>query len=55
MSQTHAILAGLCDIRTPLSLTDEDCDLAAEILREAIETIVSTRTETGKTGRAATS
>lgn len=55
MSQTHAILAGLCDIRTPLSLTDEDCDLAAEILREAIETVVSTRTETGKTGRAATS
>lgn len=54
MAQTHAILAGLCDIRTPLSLTDEDCDLAAEILREAIETIVSARAETGKTGRAAT-
>jgi len=54
MSQTHAVLAGLCDIRTPLSLTDEDCDLAAEILREAIETVVSARAETGKTGRAAT-
>ncbi len=54
MAQTHAILAGLCDIRTPLSLTDEDCDLAAEILREAIETVVSARAETGKTGRAAT-
>ncbi|KPF71590.1 hypothetical protein IP69_06120 [Bosea sp. AAP35] len=53
MAQTHAILAGLCDIRTPLSLTDEDCDLAAEILREAIETIVSARAETGETGRAA--
>lgn len=54
MIQTHATLAGLCDIRTPLSLTDQDCDLAAEILREAIETIVSVRAETGKTGRAAT-
>lgn len=54
MAQTHAILAGLCDIRTPLSLTDEDCDLVAEILREAIETVVSARAETGKTGRAAT-
>jgi dTDP-4-amino-4,6-dideoxygalactose transaminase len=54
MAQTHAILAGLCDIRTPLSLTDEDCDLAAEILREATETVVSARAETGKTGRAAT-
>jgi dTDP-4-amino-4,6-dideoxygalactose transaminase len=54
MPQTHAILAGLCDIRTPLSLTDEDCDLAAEILREAIETVVSARMETGETGRAAT-
>jgi dTDP-4-amino-4,6-dideoxygalactose transaminase len=54
MAQTHAILAGLCDIRTPLSLTDEDCDLLADILREAIETVVSARAETGKTGRAAT-
>lgn len=54
MAQTHAVLAGLCDIRTPLSLTDEDCDLAAEILREAIETVVSARAETRKTGRAAT-
>jgi dTDP-4-amino-4,6-dideoxygalactose transaminase len=54
MAQTHAVLAGLCDIRTPLSLTDEDCDLAAEILDEAIETVVSARAETGRTGRAAT-
>lgn len=54
MAQTHAILAGLCDIRTPLSLTDEDCDLVADILREAIVTVVSARAETGKTGRAAT-
>lgn len=54
MTQTHAILAGLCDIRTPLSLTDDDCDLAAEILREAIETVGFAQAETGKTGRVAT-
>lgn len=54
MQQTHAVLAGLCDIRTPLSLTDEDCDLAAAILHEAIETVVAARAEAGETGRAAT-
>ncbi|MCV9937270.1 DegT/DnrJ/EryC1/StrS aminotransferase family protein [Boseaceae bacterium BT-24-1] len=54
MDQTHAVLAGLCDIRTPLSLTDQDCDLVAAIVREAIETVVSARAETGETGRAAT-
>ena len=54
MAQTHAVLAGLCDIRTPLSLTDADCDLVAEILREAIETVVSARAAARQTGRAAT-
>jgi dTDP-4-amino-4,6-dideoxygalactose transaminase len=54
MAQTHAVLAGLCDIRTPLSLTDADCDLVAEILREAIETVVSARAAASQTGRAAT-
>jgi dTDP-4-amino-4,6-dideoxygalactose transaminase len=54
MDQTHAVLAGLCDIRTPLSLTDQDCDLVAAIVREAIETVVSARAGTGETGRAAT-
>jgi len=51
MTRTHAVLAGLCDIRTPLSLTDKDCDLVAEILREAIETIVAARAAAGETGR----
>ncbi len=55
MQQTHAVLAGLCDIRTPLSLTDEDCDLVAEIVREAIETIAAARAEAGETGRSRTS
>jgi dTDP-4-amino-4,6-dideoxygalactose transaminase len=54
MDQTHAVLAGLCDIRTPLSLTDQDCDLVAAIVREAIETVVSARAGTGEAGRAAT-
>ncbi|PTM40997.1 DegT/DnrJ/EryC1/StrS family aminotransferase [Bosea sp. 124] len=54
LEQTHAVLAGLCDIRTPVSLTDQDCDLVAAIVREAIETVVSARAGTGKTGRAAT-
>jgi dTDP-4-amino-4,6-dideoxygalactose transaminase len=54
MAQTHAVLAGLCDIRTPLSLTDQDCDLVATIVRGAIETVVSARAGTGETGRAAT-
>ena len=53
MAQTHAVLAGLCDIRTPLTLTDEDCDLVAGILHEAIETVVAARAEARKTGRAA--
>jgi dTDP-4-amino-4,6-dideoxygalactose transaminase len=52
MQQTHAVLAGLCDIRTPLSLNDRDCDLVAEIVREAIETVASARAEAGETGRA---
>ncbi len=53
MAQTHAVLARLCDIRTPLTLTDEDCDLVAGILHEAIETVVAARAEARKTGRAA--
>ncbi|PZR92381.1 MAG: aminotransferase [Stutzerimonas stutzeri] len=54
MARTHAVLAGLCDIRTPLSMTEEECDLAATIVREAIETVVSARAGAGETGRAAT-
>jgi dTDP-4-amino-4,6-dideoxygalactose transaminase len=54
MSRTHAVLAGLCDIRTPLSLTDDDCDLVAEILREAVETVVSARAGAKEAGPAAT-
>jgi dTDP-4-amino-4,6-dideoxygalactose transaminase len=43
LAATHAVLATLCDIRTPVTLTDEECDLIAEIARDAIETVVSAR------------
>lgn len=39
LSRTHDVLAGLCDIRTPLTLSDEECDLIAAIVRESIETV----------------
>ncbi|SFC04292.1 dTDP-4-amino-4,6-dideoxygalactose transaminase [Bosea sp. CRIB-10] len=54
LARTHAILAGLCDIRTPLSLTDEDCDLVADIVCEATETVACACAVAGETGRAAT-
>jgi dTDP-4-amino-4,6-dideoxygalactose transaminase len=39
LEATHAVLAGLCDIRTPVTLTDEECDLIAEIVRDALDSI----------------
>lgn len=41
LARTHAVLASLCDIRTPVSLTDDECDLIAAIVREAIDAAVS--------------
>jgi dTDP-4-amino-4,6-dideoxygalactose transaminase len=41
LATTHAVLAGLCDIRTPVSLTDEECDLVGDIVRWAIDAVVS--------------
>jgi len=41
LARTHAVLATLCDIRTPVSLTDDECDLIATIVREAIDAVVS--------------
>jgi dTDP-4-amino-4,6-dideoxygalactose transaminase len=49
LAQTHAVLASMCDMRTPLAMTDDECDLAADIVREAIESVISFRTETGAT------
>jgi dTDP-4-amino-4,6-dideoxygalactose transaminase len=45
VDRTEAVLAKLCDIRTPISLTDEDCDQIATIVLHAIETVVSGQPE----------
>lgn len=55
LAQTHAILAGLCDIRTPVSMTDDECDLVADIVREAIQSVISDRTGTGQAREAVAS
>lgn len=51
LAATHRVLAQLCDIRTPVSMTDGECDLAAAIVREEIGSVLSEPTETGRTGR----
>ncbi|MGL4496276.1 MAG: DegT/DnrJ/EryC1/StrS family aminotransferase [Beijerinckiaceae bacterium] len=51
LSRTHTVLATLCDIRTPVTLTDEECDLIAQIMREVIETVVTAQAGTGAPGR----
>jgi dTDP-4-amino-4,6-dideoxygalactose transaminase len=38
LAATHHVLAGLCDIRTPVTLTDAECDLIATIVCESLET-----------------
>ncbi|MBL8588618.1 MAG: DegT/DnrJ/EryC1/StrS family aminotransferase [Methylobacteriaceae bacterium] len=46
LARTHDVLAGLCDIRTPVALTDEECDLVAAIVRESIEAIAAGKAAT---------
>ncbi len=41
LDATHETLATLCDIRTPVSLTDEECDLIAEIVRDSIAAVAA--------------
>ena len=36
LEQTHQVLAGLCDIRTPVSLTDDECDVIVAIISEVL-------------------
>jgi dTDP-4-amino-4,6-dideoxygalactose transaminase len=43
LSRTHAVLATLCDIRTPVTLSNDECDLIAEIVRDAIAQVVAAR------------
>ena len=40
LAATHERLATLCDIRTPVTLADAECDLIAEIVRESIAAVV---------------
>ncbi|CAN1532408.1 WecE Predicted pyridoxal phosphate-dependent enzyme apparently involved in regulation of cell wall biogenesis [Rhabdaerophilaceae bacterium] len=58
LDRTHRVLSTLCDIRTPLSLTDAECDLIAAIVGEVIASLRNeladfTTTHPGATGRAA--
>lgn len=41
LAATHAILAGLCDIRTPVTLNDAECDLIAEIVGDAVDAVAA--------------
>lgn len=50
LEATHRVLAGLCDIRTPVTLTDSDCDLIADIVRESVECVVANRAAAGREG-----
>ena len=43
LERTKAMLQGLCDMRIPLSLTEEDCVLIAAILGEAIAAVGTER------------
>lgn len=52
LDDTHRILATLCDIRTPVSLTDEECDLIADIVRESIEAVTCGSTAAERHGAA---
>lgn len=49
LTQTHQILAKLCDIRTPVTLSDDECDVIAQIIREVIHTIVPYENGVGAT------
>jgi dTDP-4-amino-4,6-dideoxygalactose transaminase len=46
LARTHEVLAGLCDIRTPVTLTDAECDLIAAIVRESLDLIVADESKT---------
>lgn len=46
LAATHRVLAGLCDIRTPVTLTDAECDLIAQIVRDEIEAVLAGRLST---------
>lgn len=46
LSATHDVLARLCDIRTPVTLTDDECDLIAQIVSESLQAAASAASAT---------
>jgi dTDP-4-amino-4,6-dideoxygalactose transaminase len=52
LEATHRVLATLCDIRTPVSLSDDECDLIGAIVREALATVASAGSGAAKPGGA---
>lgn len=52
LEDTHRVLATLCDIRTPVSLTNAECDLIALIVRDAIQTVLAARPSTPQAANA---
>jgi dTDP-4-amino-4,6-dideoxygalactose transaminase len=51
LEATHRVLSNLCDIRTPVSMTDDECDLAAKIVCEALDEAVFAASERAKADR----
>ncbi len=43
LARTHEVLATLCDIRTPVTLSDAECDLIAAIVRDSLDRVVAAR------------
>lgn len=54
LEATHRVLAALCDIRTPVSLTDDECDLIGAIVRDALATVATAGSGAAKPGGAPT-
>jgi dTDP-4-amino-4,6-dideoxygalactose transaminase len=50
LAATNAVLAQLCDIRTPITLSDDECDLIAMIVRETIQSVLRVPVENGNSG-----
>jgi hypothetical protein len=50
LAATNAVLAQLCDIRTPITLSDDECDLIAMIVRETIQSVLTVPVENGNSG-----
>jgi hypothetical protein len=52
LEETHHVLSTLCDIRTPVSLSNAECDLIAVIVCEALEAVLAARPSTPQAANA---